>query len=164
MMEEQTMMKPPVKTVHSYEDMKAASPAQRVVMLYDELIAALQNGIDAIEEHDIEGRWQAVSRACDILSHLCLTLDVQRGEKVAENLRWIYGHILGRLTHVHIDNSTGPLAEAICLLEPLRSAWRELGARNQNAGIGKVAITPQLAIASICGDTNALALNRRAKG
>jgi flagellar protein FliS len=157
------MMKPPVKTVHRYEDVKAASPVQRVVMLYDEVIAALRDGIEAIEEHDIEGRWQAVSRACDVLSHLCLTLDVQHGEKVAENLRWIYGHILGRLTHVHIDNSTGPLSEAICLLEPLRSAWRELDTRNKNAETEKVAVVPQLATASGGGAAHALALDPRAK-
>ena len=61
------------------QQIMTASPARLVAMLFDKAISCLNDAIRAIEAGDIEARWKANGRAMEIVHHLLVTLDMEKG-------------------------------------------------------------------------------------
>ena len=108
------------------QQIMTASPAMLVFMLFEKAISCLKEAIKAIEDNEIETRWRANGRAMEIISHLQLTLDTDKGGEIAGNLDRLYSYMLTRLPKVDIRNEADAAREVIGLLEPLRESWREL--------------------------------------
>lgn len=108
------------------QQIMTASPAELVAMLYDRAIANLNAAIQAIAGGDIEGRWRNNSKAMEVISHLAMTLDLERGGLTAENLDQLYRFMLGKLPLVDSRNDAKPAKEVVALLVPLRDSWREI--------------------------------------
>ena len=113
-------------TTYQTQALMTASPAQLVAMLLEKATASLNEAIAAIEEGRIEDRWRANKRAIEIINHLDLTLDMDRGGEIAENLRSLYSFALRRLADVDFKNDEQAAREVIKLLEPMLASWREL--------------------------------------
>ncbi|HWA44895.1 MAG TPA: flagellar export chaperone FliS [Hypericibacter adhaerens] len=103
-----------------------AEPARRIVMLYDEAIAAIRIAGMAAASGDIEGRCNAVTAAMEIVGFLYVTLDTDLGGEVAVNLGSIYAHIMAQLPRVNVYNDTDTAERLVAMLEPLRDSWNEL--------------------------------------
>lgn len=114
------------------------SKVKQVALLYDRMIASLREAAQAVEDGEIERRFNANKRAQDILYSLYGALDMENGGEISENLEKLYLFILRRLPNVDIQNSAEPANEAIELLQPLRDSWHEL-ARQQAEGGDKAA-------------------------
>lgn len=108
------------------QQIMTASPAMLVFMLLEKAISSLREAVQAIDEQEVERRWRANGRAMEIISHLQLTLDIDKGGEVAANLDRLYSYMLTRLPKVDIRNDGDAAREVIGLLEPLRESWREL--------------------------------------
>lgn len=117
--------------VNTYRDQEilTASPARLVAMLYDKAVACLHDAIAAIEAGDIERRYKSTTRASEIITHLAVTLDMERGGDIAKNLEQLYRFMLKHLLDVNIRNDAKAAADVIKLLEPLRASWHQLAAR-----------------------------------
>ena len=113
-------------TSYQTQALMTASPAQLVAMLLEKATASLNEAIAAIESGQIEDRWRANRRAMEIINHLDLTLDMDRGGEIAENLRSLYSFALRRLADVDFKNDAQAAREVIKLLEPMLASWREL--------------------------------------
>jgi len=111
---------------HDIETLMEAEPARRVVMLYDETIAALRVASMAASSGDIEGRCNAVTAATEIVGYLYMTLDTELGGEIAQNLGALYAHVLTQLPRVNIYNDAETAERVIAILEPLRESWNEL--------------------------------------
>ncbi len=116
------------KTYQTQEVM-TASPAKLVALLYERAIGSLKAVVRAIESGDIEGRWKANKKAIDIISHMLMTLDIERGGSIAANLDQLYRFMLTRLTQIDIRNDPQIARDVIGLLEPLHDSWRQLAAQ-----------------------------------
>ena len=114
------------------QQVMTASPVKLVAMLYDKAISSLKETIKAIEEGNVETRWRTNHRATEIINHLSITLDVERGGEVAENLDRLYSFMLARLAEVNLLNDPEPARAVIDLLQPLRQSWHEIA--NQIGG------------------------------
>ena len=108
-----------------------ASPAQLVAMLYERAIKALHDATEAIQAGDIERRCTENKKAVEIIAHLAMTLDVERGGQIAENLQHLYRFMLQQLVNVDVRNDPKPARDVIALLEPLRDSWQELAKGQQ---------------------------------
>jgi flagellar protein FliS len=108
------------------QEILTASPARLVAKLFEAAITSLRKAIQAIEDKDIEARWNANKRAIEIIYHLLATLDHEKGGEIAENLERIYNFILRHLVNVDFHNDPIPALEAIDLLHQLHRAWCEL--------------------------------------
>ena len=113
------------------QQIMTASPAMLVFMLFEKAIACLKESIKAIEDKEIEARWKANGRAMEIISHLQMTLDIDKGGEIAANLDRLYRYMLSRLPKVDIRNDAQAAQEVIELLEPLRDSWRELAKQGE---------------------------------
>lgn len=116
------------QTYRSHQ-INTASPAMLVAMLYDRAITSLRAAIRAIEEGQIETRWKSNKKAVDIISHLWMTLDIDRGGEIAANLDQIYRYAMTHLVKVDVENDPQPARDVIGLLEPLHESWKELADR-----------------------------------
>jgi flagellar protein FliS len=122
--------------VNTYRDQEilTASPARLVAMLYDKAVSCLHDAIAAIEAGDIERRYKSTTRASEIITHLAVTLDMERGGEIAKNLEQLYRFMLKHLLDVNIRNDAKAAADVIKLLEPLRASWHQLAARGAAPG------------------------------
>lgn len=106
-----------------------ASPARLVGMMYEKAITLLKLAIKAIEAGDIQARHNANARAIEIIEHLSMTLDTEKGGKIASNLERLYPFMIRRLINVDVHNDPQPAREVIALLEPHYESWRALDRR-----------------------------------
>lgn len=140
------------------QQIMTASPAMLVFMLYEKAIGCLMEAVQAIELNEIEARWRANGRAMEIISHLQLTLDTDKGGEVAANLDRLYSYMLNRLPKVDIRNDASAAREVIGLLEPMRDSWRELAKQGDQPQKDAARVTADLARQSPAVATPAVAV------
>ena len=116
-------------TLADIENVNDDYPCQLIVMLYDEAIAGLRATIAAIESGDIEARCNASARVTEVISQLYLSLDMEQGGEIAENLGRIYNLIIVEMTQVNFSNDATLAAQMLNLLLPLRNSWFGLDER-----------------------------------
>lgn len=104
-----------------------ASPHQLIVMLYDGAISAISLARVKIEEGQLEAKGLAISKAIDIISNgLKVSLDLEAGGDIAQNLAALYDYMVRRLVHANLKNQVAALDEVSGLLNDIRSAWIEI--------------------------------------
>jgi flagellar protein FliS len=107
-----------------------ATPHQLVALLFDGYMDALVLARGALRQKDIDAKGRAIGRAVRILEEgLKSALDLQAGGKLAADLRDLYAYVIVRLTTANLRNDDAALAECQRLIEPVRQAWSEIGAR-----------------------------------
>jgi flagellar protein FliS len=122
------------------QELMTASPARLVVMLYDRAIYSLNDAIKAIEAGDIERRWKSNKNANEVITHLAMTLDFEKGGQIAQNLNDLYRFMLRTLVNVDVRNDPQPARDAIRLLEPLRQSWDQIAKGSDNAATAPSAV------------------------
>ncbi len=116
-------------TLADIENVNDDYPCQLIVMLYDEALASLRAAIAAIEAGDIEARCKATSQVTEVISQLYLSLDMEQGGEIADNLGRIYNLVIVQMAQVNFDNDASLAAQMIDLLLPLRDSWFGLDER-----------------------------------
>lgn len=109
-----------------------ARPTRVVVMLYDEAIASLAAAIEAMEQNHIEERCNRVNVVTEIIGTLHMSLDLENGGEIAEQLGSLYRFVLAQLIRINIHSDAKGAAKVIDLLAPLRDAWDEVDMRLAN--------------------------------
>lgn len=108
----------------------SASPAERVVLLYNGAIKFLLIAKAAIEKGDIQERYTNNKKAIDIIIYLQSTLDMDKGAEIAQNLYRIYGYMLNRLVDVDVKNDTEAVDDVVEKLKQLNTSWIEIAKGN----------------------------------
>ena len=115
--------------IDQIEELSEAYPSRLIVILYDEAISGLLAAMDAIGRGDIEGRFNATTRAADVIAELYMSLDMELGGEIAASLGAIYNHVLTQLPQINFGNDVMVADQLINLLRPIRDAWCELDER-----------------------------------
>jgi len=76
--------------------------------------------------NDVITKGKALGKAIRLIDQLNNTLDMERGQKIAENLRALYVYILARLTLANVTNDARIVAEAISLVQQIKSGWDQI--------------------------------------
>ncbi len=109
---------------HAYH--KAAhtvSKTKQVVMLYDGVIRNLQQARAAIEQGEIETRYNKLVRASEIIIGLQSCLDFDEGADAAQILFDFYSSFDMRIAGLHRSNSLTGCDELIEELKSMREMW-----------------------------------------
>ncbi|MFA9430938.1 flagellar export chaperone FliS [Egicoccus sp. AB-alg2] len=106
---------------------QTASPAQLVVMLYNGALAEVSRATRGLEASpvDIEDVNDCLGRAQAIVTHLAVTLDMERGGAVAANLASLYDFCRDRLVAANVAKSADGLEAVTSVLTDLRDAWEQ---------------------------------------
>ncbi|SHG26717.1 flagellar protein FliS [Jatrophihabitans endophyticus] len=115
-----------------------ASPAQRVVMLYDRLALDL-----ARARTDAAGADEHLDHANRIVAELLGSLDLSAGGP-ADNLSSLYGYMLREILQVQVSGETGRLTAIESMVWTLRDAWAAIA----GGAAGTAEVAPQAAAAA----------------
>ncbi|MGP9418369.1 flagellar export chaperone FliS [Ewingella sp. AOP9-I1-14] len=107
----------------------SASPHQLVVMLFDGARSALIRAGILIQQGDIPGKGNALSKAINIIDNgLIAGLSREKGDpELVDNLEALYSYMVRRLIHANLHNDQQAITEVMALLENIADAWRQIG-------------------------------------
>ncbi len=116
--------------IHSYKEtqIKTATPAKLILMLYDGAIKYINMAVEKIDK-----KYKAydevsnhIIRAQDIVTELIVSINFEKGGEIAKNLFSLYMYMNRRLLEANIKKNSTVLEEVKKLLVELRSAWAEI--------------------------------------
>lgn len=113
----------PYQNTYMQNQVQNAPPEKILVMLYDGAIRFLRQGRLAMEEGDLKGKVEKMSRVINIVTELSNTLDFEQGGEFAENLDSLYWYMIRELTRANARNEPEPLDTVEEMLVDLRDAW-----------------------------------------
>jgi flagellar protein FliS len=99
------------------------SKTRQVVMLYDGAVRFLQQASEAIENKEIERRYNTLTRASEILSGLQSCLDFDSAEGMARVLFDFYTNIDLRILALHRTPDKADCDQIIAELKQMRDVW-----------------------------------------
>ncbi len=114
-----------------------ATPAERIVLLYNGAIKFLMQARQAIDENNIQERFNNNKRASDIIFYLQDTVDMEKGGEIAQNLYRIYGYMLRRLIDVDMKNDQEAIDDVIAKLQELNASWRKIASGEVSVNLPK---------------------------
>ena len=101
-----------------------ATPAQRIVMLYDRMLLDLRRAAAATDAGERAEAGSHLGHAIQIVVELQTSLDRAVGG-AAENLAALYAYVTGRLIAIRGGNAE-PLPEVTAIVTRLRDAWAQV--------------------------------------
>jgi len=112
----------------------SATPHKLIEMLFDGFQDAIARARGAMLSRQIEAKGRAISHAARIVEEgLKAGLNLADGGKLAADLDALYAYVGMRLTYANLHNDAAALDECASLIEPVRSAWAEIGPRVSKA-------------------------------
>ncbi len=120
------------RTPGSYHAMEVntANRLKLLIMLYEGATRFTKRAEDALNEGDLAVKGESISRAMAIIDELNNTLDYKPAPDLARSLSRLYGYIHDCLVEANRNNDAQPLANALRIIEVLRSAWVELSKKS----------------------------------
>ncbi len=107
-----------------------ASPARLVQIMFEHILSELafaQGSMERIEDNmpvkEVISKGRAMGKAIRLINQLNGTLDLEKGQGVALNLRALYVYMLARLTLANAANDPEIVAEVMTLVRKLKGGW-----------------------------------------
>ena len=121
------------QSVRSHGLVADASPARLVQILFEQILSNLavaQGCMGRIENNmplnEVIAKSKAINRSIRLINHLNNTLDMERGQAIAENLRSLYVYMLARLTQANVGNDAQIVAEVSSLIQKVKTGWDKI--------------------------------------
>ncbi|NIE75451.1 flagellar export chaperone FliS [Pantoea sp. Ap-967] len=111
----------------------AASPHQRITLLFDQYQASLRLAKLHLQAGNIPEKGKAITRAIKIVSQgLRASLDVQQGGEIGRQLDELYDFVVRLLLRANLENNEELLNDAAQLLGTIASAWTAIGPQTED--------------------------------
>jgi len=105
----------------------SASQQQLVVMLFDGALSALIRARLFMQDGNIEGKGNSISKAINIIEGgLKQGLSENSGDELADNLLGLYNYMTRRLLQANLHNDVKAVEEVEGLLRNIADAWKEV--------------------------------------
>lgn len=113
--------------ISSYQNMQfeTMSPARLIQLLFEKLLKELQRAKACIQEKNIEGKGEAISKSQEVLMELLNSLNLDVGQ-IAHNLQALYLYMFRELNYVNLHLDLKKLNVVVRIVEDLKSAWEEI--------------------------------------
>lgn len=107
---------------------KTATQGRVIVMLYEEAIKQIDLALDGIRAQDrqLDRINNAIIKAQSIVTELMVSLDMEQGGEIAQNLFRLYMFFNDRLMEGNVKKEEAPLTEVKKLMSELRDAWKQI--------------------------------------
>jgi flagellar protein FliS len=121
------------RSVRSHGLVAEATPARLVQIMFEQILtdlATAQGCMARIENNmplnEVIAKGKAMGKAIRLIDQLNNTLDMERGQKIAENLRALYVYMLARLTLANVTNDSHIVAEVASLVQKVKTGWDQI--------------------------------------
>lgn len=111
-------------SVAAHGGVAANDPHLLVSMLMDGALERIAMARGCLERGDVGLKAALLQRVVAILAELRMSLDLERGGHLAQNLRELYDYMERQLLRANFENKSGYLDEVSSLLGEIRSAWQ----------------------------------------
>lgn len=106
-----------------------ASQQQLTTLLFDGALSALVRARLFMQDGQIEGKGNAISKAINIIENgLKVGLINESGDELAANLLALYDYMIRRLLQGNLQNDVAAVQEVEDLLRNIADAWKEVTA------------------------------------
>ncbi|NUT81639.1 MULTISPECIES: flagellar export chaperone FliS [Pseudomonas] len=108
----------------------AASPHQRIVMLFDSYQTSIRIARLHLQAGHIAEKGIAITKAINIVSQgLRASLDLEQGGDIAVQLDQLYDYVIRVLLRANLENDETALTTAADLLNNVAAAWLAIGSQ-----------------------------------
>jgi flagellar secretion chaperone FliS len=121
------------RSVRNHGQVAAATPARLVQIMFEQILehlATAQGCMTRIDNNmplnEVITKGKSLGKAIRLIDQLNNTLDMERGQKIAENLRALYVYMLARLTLANVTNDSTIAAEVASLILKVKSGWDQI--------------------------------------
>jgi flagellar secretion chaperone FliS len=121
------------RSVRSHGLVAEASPARLVQIMFEQILthlATAQGCMGRIDNNmplnEVMTKGKAMGKAIRLIDQLNNTLDMERGQKIAQNLRSLYVYMLARLTQANVTNDSHIVAEVASLIQKVKTGWDQI--------------------------------------
>lgn len=114
------------QNAYKANEISTVSQTRLIVMLYDGAIRFLKIASENMTPRKYDLVNNNIIKAQDIITELMLSLNIEEGKEVANNLLSIYVYIKKRLLEANMKKDADILREVMTLLNQLKTAWDEL--------------------------------------
>ena len=116
---------------------RTASQGQLIVMLYDEAVNQLEKSLELLRANqtgkqdpsNIEIIGKAIIKARDIITELMVSLNLDEGGEIAQNLFALYTWFNKELLESHMNLDISRIETVKDQMSSLRNAWVEIAAK-----------------------------------
>ena len=141
-------------TYNTYREVgvKTASQGKLVVMLYDGAVSHLQDAMALIAPNgkiaasNIEAFGNHVQKAQDIITELQISLDMEKGGEIAQNLMSLYIYFNKELLTASIRHDKTKLSFVSNMLGELRDSWASAAASQANSAVKMPVDRPTISV------------------
>ncbi len=115
---------------------ETANQGKLIVMLYDGAIKFLNIALDNMTPRKYDIVNNNIIKAQDIITELSLSLNMDAGGEISQNLFNLYMYFKKRLLEANVNKDPEIIKHTIDLLKNLRDAWEQVSAtetKNDNA-------------------------------
>ena len=110
-----------------------ASPARLVQIMFEQILSQLATAQGCMERiknnmplNEIVAKGKSLGKAIRLINQLNNSLDMERGQAIADNLRALYVYMLARLTTANITNDPAIVGEVASLLQTVKTGWDQV--------------------------------------
>jgi flagellar secretion chaperone FliS len=121
------------RAVRSHGLVADASPTRLVQIMFEHILSDLataqicmQRIKDNLPLGEVIAKGKSLGKAIRLINQLNGSLDMERGGKVAQNLRALYLYMLDRLTLANVTNDARIVAEAESLVRKVKDGWDQI--------------------------------------
>src|SRR3981189_1542130 len=121
------------RAVQSHGLVAGASPARLVQIMFEHILENLATAQGCMARiannlplNEVVTKGKTLGKAIRLIDQLNNTLDMERGQKIAEELRAQYVYMLARLTLANVTNDSGIVAEVASLILKVKSGWDQI--------------------------------------
>lgn len=107
---------------------KTASQGRVIVMLYDEAIRQIDAAVKLLEDNSkqLDKVNNAVLKAQDVVTELMVSLDMEQGGDIAQNLFRLYLYFNDTLRDANFKKDSEAMRKIRGLMANLRDAWKQI--------------------------------------
>jgi flagellar secretion chaperone FliS len=80
---------------------------------------------------EVVAKGKAIGKAVRLIDQLNASLDMERGQQIAENLRALYVYMLARLTLANVNNDAAVVVEVSGLVQKIKTGWDQIVAEGR---------------------------------
>jgi flagellar secretion chaperone FliS len=121
------------RSVRSHGLVAEASPARLVQIMFEQILAQLATAQGCMGRiannqpvNEVISKGKALGKAIRLIDQLNNTLDMERGQNIAENLRALYVYMLARLTLANVTNDAKIVVEVASLVQKVKTGWDQI--------------------------------------
>ena len=114
--------------VYREREVLTASPEKLIVITFDHILVNLRRGRLAIEAGDIELRAKSLGKAREGVMELLMSVDLERGGEVANNLCALYSFVVREVLEVGRTRDLAKLDAVVAVVNNLREAFAAIAA------------------------------------